>query len=134
MTEQWVACGREDPDLEVLSESALAMAQAVMQNAMDQSAISRATLARRMDRPRSFITRMLSGNHNLTIKTMARCLAACGYEIQFGLTPIRWNWLATEPTPVTCNTVPSLEGTLLLASYDSLVAGCPPVSLEVRPH
>lgn len=134
MNEQWIACGREDPDLEVLSESALAMAQATMQNAVDQSKISRATLARRMDAPRSFITRMLSGSHNLTIKTMARCLAACGYEMEFGLTPIRWNWLAVEPQPTQCITVPSSEGTLLLANVDSLVAGCPQGSLEVCLH
>lgn len=125
MNESWIACGREDPDLEVLSESALAMAQATMQNAIDQSRISRATLARRMDAPRSFVTRMLSGSHNLTIKTMARCLAACGYELDFGLTPVRWNWLPVKPEPNELVTVPSSEGTLLLTNSSSRVAGCP---------
>ena len=87
MEEQWIS-GREDPDLEVLSESTLARAQATMQNAIDGSRISRAELGRRMDSPRSFVTRMLSGNHNLTVRTMARSLAACGFEVEFGLTPI----------------------------------------------
>lgn len=126
MNEQWVTCGQENPDLDVLSESALAMAQATLQNAMDESKVSRAALARRMDAPRSFITRMLSGSHNLTIKTMARCLAACGHEIQFGVKPIQWNWVSAEPKQIVveCRTVPSLEGTLLPTNFDSLVAGC----------
>lgn len=134
---EWIDRG-DDPDMEVLSESALAMAQATLQNAIDDSNISRADLARRMDSPRSFVTRMLSGSHNLTIKTMARCLAACGYEIQFGVKPIQWNWVSTEPRHVViveCKTAPSVEGavcgaavfegTLLPTSFDLLAAGCP---------
>jgi transcriptional regulator with XRE-family HTH domain len=129
MNEQWSASGRESPDIEVLSESALAMAQATIQRAMVQSKISKATLARKMDTPRSFISRMLSGSHNLTVKTMARALAACGYEIEFGLTPVVWNWTSAETRPlveVQCNnTVPSPEGgTLVPASFDSLAAEC----------
>lgn len=129
MNEQWVAISHEDPDFEVLSESALAMAQATIQNAMDKSKISRATLARKMDTPRSFISRMLSGSHNLTIKTMARALAACGYEIAFSLTPVRWYWTSDEPQSIKCNTVPAPEGTLLLASANSPAAGCPPLGI-----
>lgn len=115
MTDQWIATGRGEPDPEVLSESALAMAQATIQNAMSQSKTTRATLAKRMDRPRSFVSRMLSGSHNLTIKTMSRALVACGYEIDFGLVPVRWYWESTEPKLVTCNTVPA-EGALVPAA------------------
>jgi plasmid maintenance system antidote protein VapI len=134
MNEQWVTGDPNDPDVDVLSESALAMAQATLQNAIDGSGISRADLARKLDAPRSFVTRILSGSHNLTIKTMARCLAACGYEIQFGVKPIQWNWAATEVRPtliVDCNSVPSivegtaLPGTLLLTSTGLLAAECP---------
>lgn len=90
---QWIGhiCGQQiDP--EVLEESALAMSQATIQNAIDQAGISRADLARRMERPRSFISAMLSGSHNLTIKTMSRALVACGFEIRFQYVPIVWNW------------------------------------------
>jgi hypothetical protein len=81
-----------DVDTDVLEEGALAMAQATIQNAINESNITRIELARRMNCHRSFITRMLSGSHNLTIKTMARSMAACGYEVRFKMTPIQWNW------------------------------------------
>lgn len=81
-----------EPDLDILEEAALAMAQAALQNAINRSGISRAELARRLNRPPSFITRMLSGNHNLTVKTMARALAACGREIRFSSEPLAWSW------------------------------------------
>ena len=79
-------------DHEILEESALAMAQSAIQNAINQAGISRADLARKMGRPRSFISLMLSGSHNLTVKTMSRALAACGFEIRFQRVPIVWNW------------------------------------------
>ena len=120
MNNHWIASGREEfPDLEVLEESALAMAQATIQNAMDEASISKAVLARSMDRPRSFITRMLSGHHNLTVKTMARSLLACGYQIEFGVAPIVWNWPASDAMEIEFNEVPSSEGTLLLANLSA---------------
>ena len=120
MSDHWIASGCEEfPDLEVLEESALAMAQATIQNAMDEASISKADLARSMDRQRSFITRMLSGHHNLTVKTMARSLLACGYQIEFGVAPIVWNWPASAATEIEFNEVPSSEGTLLLANLSA---------------
>jgi ribosome-binding protein aMBF1 (putative translation factor) len=80
------------PDLDILEEAALAMAQAVVQNAINRSGISRAELARRLNRSRSFVSRMLCGDHNLTVKTMARALAACGEEVRLGSEPITWAW------------------------------------------
>lgn len=85
---------RPEVDIEVLEESALAMAQATIQNAINESRISRAEMARRMNCHRSFISRMLSGSHNLTVKTMARSMAACGFEVRFQSVPIEWNWVA----------------------------------------
>ena len=111
MNKHWTC---EEPDIEVLTESALARAQATIQNAIDQAGISRADLARNMERPRSFVTRMLSGSHNLTVKTMAVAVFACGLEIEFGLTPLQWNQLLEEPEQITFEEVPSTEGTLLL--------------------
>jgi hypothetical protein len=93
---QWVTNIRaemEAIDVEVLEESALAMAQATIQNAINDAALSRAELARRMQCSRSLITRMLAG-HNLTIKTMARALAACQMEVRFEKVPIEWTWAA----------------------------------------
>jgi|SRR5580704_2484403 plasmid maintenance system antidote protein VapI len=79
-------------DVEILEEAALAMAQSTIQNAVNDARITRAELARKMERPRSYITTMLSGRHNLTIKTMARALAACGYEARFQHVPLVWSW------------------------------------------
>jgi transcriptional regulator with XRE-family HTH domain len=97
----WVtSTTRTDVDIGVLEESALAMAQATIQNAMQESGTNRAELARRLDCDRSFVSRILSGSHNLTVKTMARCLAACGFEIRFEPVRIEWNWAeSAEPAP-----------------------------------
>ena len=86
-------------DLEVLEESALAMAQSTIQSAITKSGISRAEMARRMNRNRSFISHMLTGSHNLTIKTMARSLAVCGFEVRFEPVALEWTWVDIAPTP-----------------------------------
>lgn len=96
---QWLGSFGGKIDREVLEESALAMAQATIQNAIDEAGISRADLARSMGRPRSFISTMLSGSHNLTIRTMSRALAACGFEIRFQHVPIVWNWKTETAIP-----------------------------------
>ena len=89
---EWVGSVNNPIDVEVLEESALAMAQSTIQNVINESRISKSDLARRMEIGRSGITRMLSGSHNLTIKTMARVLAVCGREVRFEAVPIVWNW------------------------------------------
>jgi len=89
---QWVGKIGSPIDIEVLEESALAQAQATIESAIKYAGVSRADLARRMDCHRSFVTRMMSGDHNLTVKTMTRALAACGFEVEFKRVPIIWNW------------------------------------------
>lgn len=95
---QWIARCHIPVDYEVLEESALAQAQSAIQNAIIAANISQSDLARRMKCNRSVISRILSGNHNLTIKTMAKALAACGSEVRFELVPIEWNWVS-DPQP-----------------------------------
>ena len=87
---EWV---EDAVDLDIVEESALAMAQSTIQNAINKSGISRAEMARRMKRHRSFISRMLAGSHNLTVKTMAKSLAVCGFEVRFQPVPLEWNWV-----------------------------------------
>lgn len=96
---KWVGTINNPIDVEVLEESALAMAQATIQNAINEAQISKADMARAMQISRSGITRMLSGSHNLTIKTMARALAGCGREVRFETVPIEWHWQAVPQTP-----------------------------------
>lgn len=89
---QWIGQIGTPVEVELLEEAALAMAQSTIQNAVNEAGISKADLARKMERPRSYVSLMLSGRHNLTIKTMSRALAACGFEIRFQHAPIVWNW------------------------------------------
>jgi plasmid maintenance system antidote protein VapI len=83
------------PDTELIEETALAMAQATIQNAITAAQIKRADLAAKMKRPRSSVSRMLRGDHNLTIKTFARALAACGFELRFSYLPIQSSTIIT---------------------------------------
>lgn len=94
----WIARCHIPVDYEILEESALAMAQSTIQNAINAANISQSDLARRMRCNRSVISRILGGGHNLTIKTMAKALAACGSEVRFQTVPIEWNW-ASNPAP-----------------------------------
>lgn len=91
---QWLKHPTSQVDVEILEEAALAMAQSTIQSAMDAAGLSKAELARKLKRQRSFISVMLSGRHNLTVKTMSRSLAACGYELRFNRVPLVWNWRA----------------------------------------
>jgi predicted XRE-type DNA-binding protein len=95
----WVSRINTSVDFDVLEESALAMAQSAIQNAINDAGITKADLARQMGCQRSVVSRMLSGNHNLTIRTMARALAACGSEVRFRTVPIEWNWGVVPQTP-----------------------------------
>ena len=82
-------------DLDVIEESALAMAQSTIQKAINKSGMSRAEMARRMKCHRSFVSRMMTGSHNLTVKTMAKSLAVCGFEVRFKSVPLECNWAPT---------------------------------------
>lgn len=101
-------------DPEILEESALAGAQATIQIAMNQVGLKPYQLAERMERPRSFISRMLGGGHNLTVRTFARALAACGFEPSFELKPIHWEWSISE-SPI--ETVPAPAGIPMLIVF-----------------
>ncbi len=100
----------------VIEESTLARAQATIHNAIISADITRAELARRMDRSRAFVTQMLRGSHNLTVKTLARALFACGGELEFSLIPLISGSRHPTPPPV-CPT--SVDG-------GPPVTSCPP--------
>jgi transcriptional regulator with XRE-family HTH domain len=115
MTDYWATSSTrpEVVDIEVLEESALAMAQSTIQSAINESGLLRADLARRMGCDRSFISRILSGNHNLTVRTMARSMAACGFEVRFQAVRIEWNWV-NQPIPLE-EELPANAGSTMLA-------------------
>jgi len=71
---------------------------------MNESQVSKSELARKMQCNRSMVTRILNGSHNLTVRTMARALAACHAEVRFQAVPIEWSWgtsncRTTKPQP-----------------------------------
>jgi transcriptional regulator with XRE-family HTH domain len=74
---------RTEEELEAYEELGLAMAQSEIVKAMKAGNLTRAQLAENLGRPKSFISKILGGGHNLTVKTMARVLAACGFELRF---------------------------------------------------
>ncbi len=73
----------EVEQLGVLEESGLAMAQAALAQILERTGLTQTEIARRMRRPKSFLNRMLRGEANLTLKTFARALAACGCYCDF---------------------------------------------------
>jgi len=104
-------------DLDIIEESALAMAQSTIQNAINRSGISRAEMARRTGRNRSFVSRILSGTHNLTVKTLARSMAVCGFEVRFQPIALEWNWAAVHPpSPQKKNMEPANAGSSMLTA------------------
>jgi plasmid maintenance system antidote protein VapI len=116
---QWLSPGQKlsEIDPEVLEETAIATAQAIIQNAMNEAKISRAALAKAMGRAPSFISMMMSGTHNLTIRTLSRALAACGFEPEFGYRQIAWGLVEQDTTcALTSNEAsPAAAGAPLLA-------------------
>jgi hypothetical protein len=112
----WVRHVGGEVDIGVLEESALACAQSTIQNAINQAGISRTALARKMNCHRSFVSRMLTGNHNLTIKTMSRALAACGFEVRFLQVPIAWNWKDNTPAVPVDRHLPAQAGSTMSAA------------------
>jgi transcriptional regulator with XRE-family HTH domain len=94
------------------------MAQSTIQDAILKAGISRSDLARRMECNRSMVSRMLSGSHNLTIKTMARALAACGFEARFQHVPIVWTWKA-KPIDRSQEQLPALAGSTKAAESEA---------------
>lgn len=92
-------------DLDAAEECALAMAQAAIDKAIRESGITRRAVATEMDRAPAFLRKIMAGDHDLTVKTLARAVAACGFEIRFG---VERRDLATAESPGPLPAVPSL--------------------------
>lgn len=62
-------------DIAMLSVTAALIAE------LDEQGVSRAELARRIGRPKAFVTQVLSGSRNMTLRTVADIAAALGKEV-----------------------------------------------------
>lgn len=83
--------------MERLEEMTIAMAQYEIQSAMDATGLRKSDLAEKLGKPRSFVSRILRGDHNLTIRTMARVFGACGFEMRFKRVPVASSWTVSPP-------------------------------------
>lgn len=79
-------------DLDQYEEIAIATAQSEMECMIAKSGMQRSEVAEIMGRPRSFISKIMNGGHNLTIRTMARLFAACGHELRFNRVSVVPHW------------------------------------------
>jgi|HubBroStandDraft_4_1064222.scaffolds.fasta_scaffold00136_30 hypothetical protein len=84
-----------DPD--VLGETALAMAQALIQDALTASRLDRSIVATKVwgrryksvGAARIAMSRLLQGRHDLTLCQFGCALAVCGFEVEFTLKELK---------------------------------------------
>jgi len=57
--------------------------------AMEEQGVTRAELARRLGTSQAYITRVLGGHANFTLKTMSKLALALGLRLEVGLGPQR---------------------------------------------
>lgn len=74
-------------DLEYRIEAAILEFNEKIVTHMEANSISRAELSRRLGVSKAFVTKMLNGNPNLTIKTMMSVADALGCELNLEIYP-----------------------------------------------
>ena len=57
--------------------------------AMEEQGVTRAELAHRLGTSQAYVTRVLGGHANFTLKTMAKLALALGLQLEVGLGPHR---------------------------------------------
>ena len=60
----------------------------LIDGALEVKSVSRAKFARMLNRSRSFVTQILSGGRNLTLRTLADSMTTLGFEVQVSKQPI----------------------------------------------
>jgi transcriptional regulator with XRE-family HTH domain len=82
----------EDPEFRRLLsvEALVAEASEVIAKLMDEQNISKADLARRLNKSRAWVTQLLSGNANMTIRTLAELAYTLGAEVKLQAQPPSW--------------------------------------------
>lgn len=79
-----------DPEYERLveEESLILEATERITEVMDAEGISKAELARRLDKSRAYVTQVLDGSRNMTLRTLSDLAFALGYRIRIEREPI----------------------------------------------
>lgn len=74
---------------ELIEEERLVyLAAEMLSRAMEARDVNRATLATRLGKSKPFVTQLLNGGRNLTLRTLARVAFALGYRLRITLEPI----------------------------------------------
>jgi transcriptional regulator with XRE-family HTH domain len=79
-----------DPEFRKLLavESLVAEAAEVIANLMAQQSLSKADLARRLNKSRAWVTQLLSGKTNMTVRTLAEVVHSLGAEVKLQAQPV----------------------------------------------
>lgn len=89
-----------DTDPEFILEGVLTKATERICELMDKHGISRAELARRLGKSRAYVTRLLNGQPNMTLKTLIEIAVALGEGIEVfipsSVTEDRWRALQAD--------------------------------------
>jgi transcriptional regulator with XRE-family HTH domain len=76
-----------EDDAEYLTELQILHFTKLVVDKMQELKISRVELANRLDVSKAFVTKLLNGNPNMTIKTMVTILNAIGCRLNLGVYP-----------------------------------------------
>jgi transcriptional regulator with XRE-family HTH domain len=71
--------------LDQAEEMTLAMAQSWICIALRRSKVKKSELARRLGVSRPYVSNLLSGGENLTLRQLARVMWALGFEVRFDI-------------------------------------------------
>jgi transcriptional regulator with XRE-family HTH domain len=80
--------GFPDVDQKLVQQEELILeATELLAKIMEENAISKADLSRRLGKSKAFITQCLNGGQNLTLRTLADLFSALGYKLELGAKP-----------------------------------------------
>ena len=82
----------ENPEFRKLLsiESLVAEASEVIAKLMAKRNVSKADLARRLNKSRAWVTQLLSGKTNMTVRTLAEVVHALNGEVKLHAEPMSW--------------------------------------------
>jgi transcriptional regulator with XRE-family HTH domain len=82
----------EDPDFRrhLSVEALVAEASEVIASLMAEQKLSKADLARRLNKSRAWVTQLLSGKANMTVRTLAEVVYTLGAEVKLQTQPPSW--------------------------------------------
>lgn len=72
----------------VQQESLIIEATELISSIMKENSVTKAELARKLNKSKAYVTQCLSGERNLTLRTLADLFTALEYQPQFGAIPL----------------------------------------------